>query len=278
MIRDEFSVAQMVPMRRSGGVKMRNGFARVGTFVLLALVTFVTTAMAGPVNCALTPSDPACAPSLLISYHPSGGGPITITTGGTPVYSNGSWLVPFVPQMFPAFLFTGGQATSAPDPLVGFSFGVINTSPSNQTFSYDFVTPFAGGPYYQAQTLFADTLINTNFSGTTTVTPFGDKYIMESYVNGVLISGFGRGTGCTTGGTYVCTSGAVGGIGPVPYLSPATGTLEVKGSFILTPGSQYILTGRTELLPAPEPGSLALLGTGVIGLAGVLRRRLRNRQ
>jgi hypothetical protein len=162
---------------------------------------------------------------------------------------------------------------SAPDPFVGFSFGVVNNSGSNETFSYDFTTPFAGGPYSMAQTVFADALVATGPS-TATVTPFGDKFVMESYVNGVLISGFGRGNGCATV-SMVCQSGFIGALGPVAYLSPASGTLEVKGSFIVTPGGQYTLTGRTDLLgPVPEPGTLAMFGAGVVGIAGLLRRKI----
>ena len=92
-----------------------------------------------------------------------------------------------------------------------------------------------------AQTIFVDALINTAFAGTESVTPNGDPFIMESDVNSVIIPGFGRGTGCTTAPSplFYCQSGAIGGIGPVPYLSAASGNLTVSGSFILTPNTQY---------------------------------------
>ena len=129
-----------------------------------------------------------------MSYQPLGRRPNNLEScGDTGLYSSGSWLTTFTPQTFPAFLFTGGQEAGAPDPFVGFSFGVINTSGGNLTFNYSFTTPFAGGPYTMAQTIFVDSLINTAFAGTESVTPNGDPFIMESDVNSIQIPGFGRG-------------------------------------------------------------------------------------
>ncbi len=63
-----------------------------------------------------------------------------------------------------------------------------------------------------------------------------------------------------------------------------TGSSEL--GFTLTPGDKYlditatsgnVLLSSLSFSPAatPEPGSLALLGTGVLGLAGIVRRRLK---
>ena len=240
--------------------------------VAMLLFSFASFLYAGNIDCSVTPSDPACAPTMLLTYQ-VGNGPTHTMSPTAPVFSNGSWLAEYTPQTFPDFLFTGGQVASSPDPFVGFSFGVINNSGHTMTFNYDFITPYAGGPYAFVQSVFGDVLIDTNFSGVSTIKPVGTKYVMNTYDTGNLINFVGLGKGCTTV-SFVCTSPDDGAIGPLPYVSLATGTLEVKGSFTVTPGGQYTLTGRSALLPVPEPGTLALLGTGVLGLGGWLRRRL----
>lgn len=135
---------------------------RTTLLTALLVLALVPLASAGPFNCALAPSDPSCAPTLTLTVASAGHGPVTSITPQSTAYVNGQWIVSFMPQQFPAFSFNGGTATSDTDPLVGFSFGVINSGATNLTFTYDFTTPFVGGPYTFARTIFADTLEDQN--------------------------------------------------------------------------------------------------------------------
>jgi len=252
---------------------MKDKLTRIALLAIL-LFSFATHMFAGAVNCSVTPGNSACQPSIFLTYQVGNGPTSPLSAVSAPTYSNGAWKVDFIPQVFPQFLWTGGQVVTTPDPFVGFSFGVINHSNSVMTYNYDFQTPYAGGPYYRIQSIFGDVLIDTNFKGTSAVHPVNSPYVMNTWVSGNLVSALGLGLGCTTpANVFVCTSPDIGAIGPLVYVSPATGILEVKGSFSVTPGGQYTLTGRSEI-PIPEPGTLALLGSGIMGLGSWLRRRL----
>jgi hypothetical protein len=253
---------------------MTKYLTRIASLAMM-LLSFASVMYANPLDCAATPSNPSCAPTLSIAYQIGNGNTQNITSFGTPLFSGGNWNVNFTPQSFGGALFTGGQLAANADPFVGFSFGVINVSSQTLTFSYDFTTPYAGGPYGFVQSVFGDVLIDTRFQGTSTVTPVSSLYIMNTLDSGNLLSQVGIGKGCTTV-NFVCTSPDDGQIGPLPYTSFASGTLEVKGSFTLTTSSQYTLTGRSDLVPtpSPEPGTLLMLGTGIIGAIGAIRRKI----
>ena len=244
--------------------------------VLLAmLLTFTSAMYASSINCAVDPSDQACAPTLTMTVQVGNGQTQTVTSAGTPVFSSGSWNVDFGAQSFGGFQFNGGALQANSDPFVGFSIGATNHSGHTVTVSFDYVTPYSGGPYGFAQTVYGDVLIDTNFSGQSTMHPVGGAYIMKTYDTGHLISALDIGKGCTTPkNVFVCTSPDIGAIGPLHYTSFANGNLEVKGAFTVTNGAQYSITARSALLPIPEPGTLVLLGSSLIGLAGFARRRM----
>jgi PEP-CTERM motif len=58
--------------------------------------------------------------------------------------------------------------------------------------------------------------------------------------------------------------------------STAGGTVQltVTLNHLFTGGTVHVSGGSTNVSSVPEPGTLGLLGTGLFGLAGVLRRRL----
>lgn len=87
-------------------------------------------------------------------------------------------------------------------------------------------------------------------------------------INGTVSMGTGNG-----GSTGLNTS--TGGVtGQWIILSAPLGNTPAN-MFILygTPGAQFYVAGA-DVTSTPEPGSVALLGTGLIGIAGLLRRKL----
>jgi PEP-CTERM motif len=96
--------------------------------------------------------------------------------------------------------------------------------------------------------------------------------------------------GTFTGNTTWTPNGTVGVSGTINYtLSGAisgtwyNGTKVSGGTAQLTvstgpngfQGSVSLASGNTDISVTPEPGTLGLLGTGLVGLAGVVRKRLK---
>lgn len=59
---------------------------------------------------------------------------------------------------------------------------------------------------------------------------------------------------------------------PTTY-TDAVGTMNIFVTFLNGGTTGAIVTGNLELTPVPEPGTMALLGSGLLGIAGMIRRR-----
>jgi PEP-CTERM motif len=148
--------------------------------------------------------------------------------------------------------------------------GIIGTNASTSG------TPMAGGTWSVSSEL--TTIVNKN-AGTTTTGNLGTVTVTA----GTLVSSCGRGCFTFTGGTIDIVGSGGGTLfmgsfngtlisaGGVVSLSYAEGGIPVIGGFQVSAAG--LVSGDT--IVTPEPGTLSLLGTGLLGLAGMVRRKIR---
>ena len=116
--------------------------------------------------------------------------------------------------------------------------------------------------------------------GTFTITGNGTNGL----ANGTIFSGtftepvkwFPNGVIGVDGTITYTLSGRVSGTGNGMTLSGGTAQLTFATGSAGFQGSIGLGSGDTVISPVPEPGTLGLLGTGMVGLAGLIRKKLKS--
>ena len=173
-----------------------------------------------------------------------------------------------------AFASSGIDFTNAGGTLTGTSAGLTLTG--STLININGVTGDLGTVEFATGALSSGTLQgNATFAG-------GGSFTIWSNTNGTLFSGGFDGPVTwslvtLSNGTHNYTlTGSISGswMGGSSTVYGATVQLTINTGKGFFNGSTSISSGDTNIV-VPEPGSLTLMGTGLLGFAGVLRRKLK---
>jgi hypothetical protein len=160
---------------------------------------------------------------------------------------------------------------SDPDPLVSLALAVINSSATDQTFTFTAVVPVAP--------LGAGLFINGSISGSLTDVAGDGATLADATgapIYAALIDGAPVRTLLDAPQSFSTTSSTTFGpatFGPEVFPGAAAAFIALQISFTLSPGDAASFTSVFNVVPVPEPGTIVLLASGVAGIAVWGRRR-----
>jgi hypothetical protein len=250
--------------------------------------------------------------AMLGESNVANAGPISIieaSGSGT----SGSWTTLGSGTAAASDLGISGSATTLNGVAIGISTlasnysgtTVANTSQAtlqitnNATSTQTVYLSFGVNGFTSPQSPVASLALWSSVSGTVTAVgsnASANTILITGYVNQVQAPGDSTnyGTAGSTGlsgtsatpGLYTVAGNGPGGLGSydsptgVTLFSPLVGDFALNQEIVVTlsAGAQISIQGSLQLIPTPEPGTLTLIGIGVISMAGYGWRRRRQQQ
>jgi hypothetical protein len=170
-------------------------------------------------------------------------------------------------------VITGMSAVLKEDPFVTSNISFINPTAFTQTYTITVNLPIA--PPFDYNATIASSVgvtVTDGPGGGVTASAVAPEGIFEGLVNGgSILTLLATSVTCATNGCTAIASDNTA-VPQLPATPGSASSIGIQLKFTLTPGDQVGITSRFEIIEVPEPGFLAVLGIGLIGLVATQRR------